>query len=88
MCPNVSIPFGNAKLKLKITTKTDFSKYKIDLSDHDQTGLPGFTTCVTCLPTKVSTFQGLLLPTWNITPISRRKLVWNSLIKTTSLVVH
>ena len=45
MCPNVSIPFGNAKLKLKITTKTDFSKYKIDLSDHGQTGLPGFNLC-------------------------------------------
>ena len=74
MCPNVSIPFGNAKLKLKVTTKTDFSKYKIDLSDHDQTGPPGFTTCITCLPTRVSPFQGSLLPVLNITATSRCKL--------------
>ena len=56
---------------MKNTAKTDFSINKTDLSDHNQTGHPGFTTCFTCLPTSVSPFQGLLLPALNITATSR-----------------
>ena len=58
VCVQIEHTHPQCKTEIKNTAKTDFSKYKKDLSHHDQqTGPPGFATCTTCLPTRYHLFK-------------------------------